>query len=438
MRHLLSTAAAFVLLSLPAAAAEPSAFGCANLADNQLLPTIEGKDGFFFRVMADLRMQNSFTDAAADQLAALSAALEANGTTLIYVPIPTKGQTLAAFLPETAALYGFDTTIAQEVYRDIVARLGARGVTAVDLIPALTTTDGEHPTFFQADFHWTSEGARNAAQAIATAMTALPGSAELTRKSYTSEPTGEETPVSTMRRTLQPFCADALPVPKTTGYVTREVEDPNATLDIFGSDGDAARIALVGTSFSEAGPQNFAGFLQEFTGLEVVNYSVTGGNQFGAILSYLTSAEFYENRPRYLIWENPVYNSLADFGSGPMSELIAAAANACVPIAAPHVTVTDAGSVRVDLSKQQLERDAILLADAGNESSRELVLEFADSSAGPPIRYALKRNDRQRGTGRYFVPLASLPRDHLATVNIIFDRFSHDGFSVSLCSSQKG
>ncbi len=75
---------------------------------------IEGKDGMFFRILADLRLQHAFTEQTIDNLAAMAKALEKNGTTLIYVPLPTKSQVLPELVPARAALYGFDANIAAE------------------------------------------------------------------------------------------------------------------------------------------------------------------------------------------------------------------------------------------------------------------------------------------------------------------------------------
>jgi alginate biosynthesis protein AlgX len=110
---------------------------------------------------------------------------------------------------------------------------------------------------------------------------------------------------------------------------TQDQPAEGAALDIFGTDAAAASLVLAGTSFSDSNINNFAGFLSEFTGIEVTNYSITGGNQFGAMTSYLTSREFAEQRPTFLIWENPIYNGLAQFGPLPMEELIAAAGPSC-------------------------------------------------------------------------------------------------------------
>lgn len=67
------------------------------------------------------------------------------------------------------------------------------------------------------------------------------------------------------------------------------------------------RVVLAGDSNSlrpEGQPQfNFAGFLQEYLSLEVLNASVNGGGAFTALQSYLGSSDYRENRPAWLVWE---------------------------------------------------------------------------------------------------------------------------------------
>lgn len=437
IRPLVLAAVSAALLTSPALAA--SAFGCKHLENNPTLPAVEGKDGFFFRVFADLRMQHPFTDEVTTLMGELSAALKAKGTTLIYVPIPTKSVTLPTFLPEDAALFGFDETVATTVYTDQVARLAEKDVIAVDLLAALRTADGSDPPFFRSDFHWTSTGARKAAEAIGGLIKALPDYAEVTPVTYETRATGTEIAVSGMRRELQAYCSASLPPVISAAFETIEVASADTALDIFGDDapaeggaGKADEVALVGTSFSDALVPNFSGFLAEHAGLPVANFALTGGNQFGAITPYLTSREFQAERPRYLVWENPVYNNLAQYGTGPLTELIAAARNDCAPVSAAPV-VNDAGALVADLSADRVGARQVLLADAGDAGSRDVVLKFT-SKDGRVFEREVHRGDRVRSTGRFYVPLESLDSLELAQVEISFDRLSEDTASVSLCN----
>jgi len=436
----LAVAAAALLGAAPAALAEESQFGCKYLAENPTLPSVEGKEGFFFRVFADLRMQHAMTDEVVSQLGQLSAALKAQGTTLIYVPIPTKSMTLPEFLPDDVHLYGFDEDVAVAVYDDQIRRLREKGLLAVDLLAPLRSNDAGNPPFYRSDFHWTSEGARRAAETIAATIKGLSDYADVTPVQFETVETGDELSVSGMRRSLQAYCTENLPPVVTKAYVTSEVASEEAALDIFGGGGgsgeeggSADEIALVGTSFSDADVPNFGGFLAQYASLPVSNMAITGGNQFGAITSYLTSRSFAESRPRFLVWENPIYNNLAQFGVGPMAELIAAATNDCEPLPAKPEATDTPGEIRVDLSGTAIDRSKVLLADAGDTNSRDIHLSF-HTPDGKTLTHEIRRGPRFLATGRFYIPLEPLTEDKFSDVVIKFDRANPDEAMVSFCS----
>lgn len=441
--HKAATAALIAAMSLGAlGAAAParanSAFGCKNLEHNPVLPSVEGKNGFFFRVFADLRMQHPMTDVVVQQMRRLSEALAAHGTTLIYLPIPTKSQTIPSQLPKDVSQYGFNKKIADLVYEDQIKRLNANGVIAVDLLSALKSDDPKHPPFFKADFHWTSLGAKEAARAIAAVVKKRPEYANLDQISFKTTPVGREKAVSGMRRALQTFCKDSLPPVVTNGFETVQVQKASKSLDIFGSKTSGADIALVGTSFSDAEVPNFGGFLSQYTDLGVDNLAITGGNQFGAVTSYLTSNLFQKERPRFLIWENPIYNNLAQYGAQPMLELIAAARENCTPVSADRMSTKadDKNAVTVDLAGMQLDRNAMVLADAGTEISRQVTMAVQWQD-GRTFKEMVKRTKRMRGTGRFYVSARPLWSPHLSKMTLTFDRRAPDATKVSICSLKK-
>ena len=100
-------------------------------------------------------------------------------------------------------------------------------------------------------------------------------------------------------------------------------------MDLFGETPSGGRVALAGTSFSDIEAINFGGFVSEYSGLDVTNLAISGGNQFVSIQSYLTSKQFADDPPDFLVWENPIYNNIGEFGDAPLLELIAAASTAC-------------------------------------------------------------------------------------------------------------
>ena len=450
---------AFVLclLMAPAAQAGPTQFGCTN---TEIAPSasIEGSDGVFYRVQSDLRLQHPMDDIVVGQLAQLARVLEDQGTTLIYVNVPTKGQAMPQYLPPEAAAYGYDPAVMQANYQDVTDRLNAAGVPAPDLMTAMLGAKPDEKVFFQADFHWTPDGARLAAQAIGEMIRSLPAYAEVTPVEFTSQEAAPEVAFSGLRRELQTYCKDTLPQVEATTWVTTRATDgqlsaadifadadpadaepaaPQAegeALDIFGTGSDEASLVLVGTSFSDSSINNFAGFLSEYAGIEAVNYAITGGNQFGSMTSYLTSREFAEDRPTFLVWENPIYNSLAQFGPVPMDELIIAAGPVC-DIATE--TTVEENTLVASFQPGQLKPEDAFLFDQGGEGAR-LADVTIETKAGIRRSLRIERSDRLRATGRFFLKLEPYWHPDLVKVAVRFDRPLTDTSALTLCPTPKG
>lgn len=422
-----------------AALADPaSSFECSAYEFSTALPSLEGKDGVFFRTFADLRLQHPMDQRTIAQLGRLAKVLKENGTTLVYVTIPAKSQVMLDYLPQHAKDYGFDPEMAQMIYTDIITRMSAVGIIAPDVMTALQGVKGDETPFFGADFHWTSQGARAAAQAIADLIKADPAYSELTPATYESKPIGKEVAFSGMRRSLQSFCKNALPPTATMAYKTTLVEAAgggDVALDIFAGSSAAVPAVLVGTSFSDSSINNFAGFLTEFTGLDIVNYAITGGNQYGAMTSYLTSDEFSAQRPRFLIWENPIYNNLAQNGSEPLEELIAAAGTSCGQ--ALTTTKVDDYTISAPLDGIKTNPDDAIFADYGAEGAR--VASFSlETTDGITRKSKIERATRLRGTGNFYLGLSPFHHPGFTQVSVRFDRQVTDATQLSFCTGPKG
>ncbi len=418
-----------------AAHADVTAYLCGALDTAPGLPSVEGDAGVFYRVLADLRMRHPMEEPVMAQMGALSSALAANGTTLIYVTIPTKSQAVPQALPALAADYAYDPATATVVYQDIIGRLANHGVLAPDILAAMSQAKGDDLPFFQADFHWTSTGARLAAKAIGDVIKAQPFYAEMPVAEYKTTETNRTAAFSTMRRTLQAFCVNELPRVEAVAHQTEIVSAPETGAgDIFAGGDEAVQIVLVGTSFSDAPLSNFAGYLSEYSGLDVVNYAVTGGNQFGAMTSYLASRDFRDNPPRFLIWENPIYSNLAQYGPDPLDELVAAAGRTCTQ----PLTVTQTGdnSLTADLSGQTIGAQDVILADVGTDGPRRALFELT-TKTGILRSAVMQRTDRMLASGRFFKPLGSIWHADAATLTVTFDRPVTDQSTLTLCPTSR-
>ncbi|WP_341368624.1 hypothetical protein [Yoonia sp. BS5-3] len=436
--------------------AAQSQYGCTGLELHDTVPSLEGKDGVFFRVNLDIRMHHPFSDESVAFLSDFSDALAESGTTLVFVPVPTKSVTMPDHLPEEAALYGFDLDVATAVHDDILNRLEAAGVATVDARAAMRQApEGELP-FFKADFHWSAVGARETARAVAERIKALPLYDELPKTTFETNETGVSVAFSGMRRELQEHCLETLPEAESMTYETTIVQsggqdgtvdlglgtvdlglggDSGGGIDIFGNTEESTvPIALLGTSFSATDINNFSGFIAEFTEVELVNYALTGGNQFGAMISYLTSAEFRETRPRVLIWENPIYTNLAQFGDQPTRELVAAAGQTCTLPLDPVVS-EDRQVMNVDLSGYDFGPEDTLFVDLNQLAGSEAVFRF-HSSEGYTRTKVIERGERLKRTGRFYMPLSGLWDDGAVSVDITSSLPFTNQPSVFACTTQ--
>lgn len=392
-----------------AAPSSASEYDCHNLVRVAGQPLVEGTKGFFFRTVPDLSEHFPLSDRTAGLMKALSSALAARGTQLIYVPIPTKGSVSGPFLPTSGIAGMFDQRIALRSYSDFVATLTAAGVIAVDVASAIDAKPGEAPTFLGADHHWTSDGARRAAKAVAAVMAPLPDYQKLAKGTYQSVSIGPAKIASSMRRSIQAACRSPLPVNETEGFETRLGGETSGeqSMDLFGEAAGAGRIALAGTSFSDIEVINFGGFVSELTGLDVTNFAISGGNQFVSILSYLTSQQFADDPPDFLIWENPIYNNIGEFGDAPLLELIAAASGACAPGGGIAEQVQlESGTARIDLTAlPKSGGDLHFIAIDAHDPSVKSVSAILTYDDGSEAIHNISRHERFTASGRFFVPL---------------------------------
>ncbi|MBE2278068.1 MAG: hypothetical protein IAE87_17430 [Rhodobacteraceae bacterium] len=400
--------------ALPAAA--ESAFGCSDLDARNRMAAVEGADGIFFRLLPDLAMDPAFSDETVLQMASLSQALAEGGTTFVYVPLPTRGLAMPHALPATAFDLGFDPALAASLYDDILTRLSERGIATANARSVLVGGPDKTPSFFGADPRLTSAGGARLAGAIATTLKDLAGVAELPRGKFETRSAGPVNLPSDMRTFLQRHCLAPLPPVSTETYATTRLGGASGGSGGLMGTATAPRIALLSHEDTGGTASNLAGFLSDSTGLDVLEYSVPGGNGFAAISSYMTSQAFREQRPAVLIWVNPIYESLAARGDQPMRELIAAAGPDCrqdLPIGQG----TDGQTLIADISGLDPVRPGMLMVDTGGTPSLEMRFDFRGRDGTVRSRW-ITRDPAQIATGRFYVPADGLWPDGAATVDI--------------------
>ena len=412
--------AALLALAGPAAAA--TRHGCHNLSDGHFMASVEGRDGVFYRVVPDLMNAHPMTDETAQDLARLTRALAEKGTALIFAPVPTKALDMPGHLPPEAADFGFDASLATTDYLDALSRLKTAGVRAVDLRAGMVGADGPLP-YFRTDPRLTSTGARIAARAIAAAVAQVPGADDLARNRFESRETGTAVVPSHARLVRQRHCRDPLPEAETPVFTTER---------IYTADGPQGVIALVGSEHSDTPEVNFAGFLAEETGIDVIQYSVPGGGAFAAISTYLTSAEFQTARPSMLVWELPMADAPGLYDDQRMEELIAAARGTCEVALEITRDADTPRTVTADLGALDPETHYTLFLDSGGAPARQASFTYRNAAEETRTREIL-RHPAQVPTGRFFLPVTGLWPEGAAAVTITLDVPMDDTVEVRAC-----
>ena len=248
-----------------------------------------GKDGWLFTTE---EMQRP---APMDFLAEIQTARDTfgrEGIALLPVIVPDKSRIYADRLPHPRS-DAFESR-----YEKVIAQLQALGLQTSDLSRLLSEERSQGDTFMRTDTHWSPYGAELVARAVAQR---LPDS-------------GDPNAFSTSFGPEQAFSGDLIPFVDTgmfrdvAGIAEETITVPqtqrNGGASMLFTDFDTA-LALVGTSYSARSEFNFAGFLQQETGLELVNFATEGQGPFAPMRMLLESGEIVETGTRIVIWEIP-------------------------------------------------------------------------------------------------------------------------------------
>ena len=291
------------------AASNPDTYNTKKLDFHYTL--IDGKDGWLFRTRNDLRTDIGTTPEGYAQLKRFRDALKARGTELLIVFQPTKGLVVRNKLtPEWYAK--FDYQKARANYIKTIENFRRAGIWAADYSPLFDEQNKETDFFFKDDHHWTPRGARDTAKLTAEVLKQIPAYADMPKKKFITKRVGILGSPGSSGEAAGEICGNSYD----TEYVDRfatEPADESSGDSLFG-DESTPEVILVGTSNSGQA-YNFAGYLEQYSGVPVMNMAVTGGGYESAMLQLLASEEFQANPPKVIVWEFATHYdmSLRDF-----------------------------------------------------------------------------------------------------------------------------
>ena len=264
---------------------------------------VQAKGDWLFRTQEDLRTQFETTPAGYKRMQQLHDAFKSKGVELVVVYQPTRGLVnRSKLMPAERASFDYDTALKN--YQAMLGRFAKMGYYVPDLSP-LTDEQQAHDFYFRGDQHWTPYGAERTAKIVAETVKKIPGFADIPQREFETKISGRMGKTGTLHNMAGQLCGTSYAVQYMDQFST-EPKGEAGDGDLF-SDEANPQITLVGTSHSGKN-YNFAGFLEQNIGADILNVAFPGGGLEGSMLQYLGSDEFQKTPPKVLIWEfSPLY-----------------------------------------------------------------------------------------------------------------------------------
>ncbi|HUR41958.1 MAG TPA: alginate biosynthesis protein AlgX [Verrucomicrobiae bacterium] len=263
----------------------------------------QGTDGWLFR-SDDLRTAFGPDADGYRELKRLRDAFKRRGTDLVVVYQPTRGMLHKDKLSKSMQKT-YNVEAAKQSYAATLERFRKSGLVTPDLTQ-LVNQPADQPYFFRGDHHWTPFGSQRTARIVADTILQLPSYKNMKRAQFTTERTGILMKKGTLYKAAMLICGPGYAEQYIDRYTT---SGAGSEADLFGET-EVPPITLLGTSNSDSA-YNFAGFLSEYLGVDILNASIAGGRHDGALLQYLPSEEFQKNPPKIVVWEFETNHNLS-------------------------------------------------------------------------------------------------------------------------------
>ncbi|MGV6802535.1 MAG: alginate O-acetyltransferase AlgX-related protein [bacterium] len=417
----------------------PRKYQCRSFADHPLghLQSLwQGTDGIFYREASDFNSDYTFTKDQLQQYKKISDALKERNVELMLAITPTRGMVLDQGY---ASLLGkeldYNPSNAKKNFSAAIKRLNDYGVSAPNILDVYNTYQGKEYLFYATDHHWSPFGAREAAKAVGMQIREAQNYENLPKSEFETIEDGYFNAKLNMKDEIAKYCGLENFQEPYMRYVTSK-SSSNAD-DLFG-DAPLPEITLVGTSYSGVEDFNFAGFIQQETGLEVDNRAMNGGSLNHAMRQYLTSDEFQAHQPAFLVWEIPGYfNYYFRFGMRLSRQAVPAIHGPCA--ASAIVTSGDQNGLKLTAKmpqSQEISGDDYYIAVHSDEDIEKisLLLTYRD---GEEESITLEDGFRGVFSHNFYWELAEDIKAPLESVSIErVDETSIAPLSMQLCQKE--
>jgi len=270
---------------------------------------VAGQDGWIFRTSRDLRTDFNLKPSTINYLKDLQNAFEEKDITFVMLFAPTRGLIHHDKIAK-GDLEKFGFTQPDQVWSDYLTTVKNAQSKKLNIV-GLPQIELGADFFYKRDHHWNPTGAKRTAEELAKAIKEMPVYETLSKEDFTTREIGPYDFSGTSDKVFKNVCDTIQPPEKITKFVTEKTETAVDSDDLFGSVAEP-EVVLLGTSNSTMEPSfaNFEGFLKEQLSTDILNMSVSGGGIDTAMISYLNSDHFKENKAKLVIWEVPGYYDL--------------------------------------------------------------------------------------------------------------------------------
>jgi alginate O-acetyltransferase complex protein AlgJ len=261
-----------------------------SLFGNGRKGVLVGSDGWFYSTEEFERLKNFDSEIAAklEYITQVKTALENAGIKLAVVLVPAKTRVYPEHLGRYSRPKYWD-----DVYSKFLTGLQDKGVIAPNILNAMKARDS---MFLKTDTHWTPQGARVAAQAVAEAIKPL---LKFQTQVFTQKPGKVTLHEGDLLKFIPHTTWGAQPAPdKLETPIVEGVE--SAGTGLFGD--SKIEVALVGTSYSANPKFNFEGALKLELQADVLNLALEGKGPITPMREFLKTLP--ENL-KLVIWEIP-------------------------------------------------------------------------------------------------------------------------------------
>ena len=399
-----------------------------------------GADGTLFQPWY-LKPSMQLDPASIDGLERFIQAIRAQDITPVVVLLPTPALTS----PTAQAAIGADadwSLVEMEASHQATLRwLRSNGAVVISALDVARAQQGEEPFFFLRDHHWTPEGSRATAQAVADVLRNHEQWSTVPHRTFATK-TVKEIALEgggSAGKSLQKRCGIELPDVTMPYYETR----PTAPLQLgLLDEAPADPVVVLGSSYSMT-KFNFSGFLQEYSELPVLNLAVSGGRVMGAPLQYFSSDDYASAPPTWVVWEMAsTVEALPDNGATPAMnaidtwrELVPAVHGRCEsPVLEGTAPLAPGDQALLDgPASGPAAGGHYLVLDPSDQTPGPLtvVTQFSD---GTTDRFVLGRYTRVESRGAHFLEMPLHQTARIDTVRIEATDAASGEVAYQLCA----